>query len=795
MDFLHIGKSIKRCDGRSKITGQTKFLADMVFPGMLYAKVLRSEHAHALIKHLDTSKALAMPGVKAVVTGDDCVKRTGFVVNDQYPLAKGKTRFMGEPVAAVVADSEEAAVLALDQIVVEYEPLKACTDPEVSAQMELDAPLIHEDKENYALRSDMRPAVGTNIIHHYKLRKGNVEKAFQEAYLIVENKYTFPLNAHVALEPHGAIAQFLPEDGINIWSTTQGPFVVQQSIADMLDLPLHKVRVFAPPLGGGFGGKSEVTVEPLIAIIARAVPGRYVRLVLEREEVFTGTVLGRGMVGHYQTAVNKEGLIIGEKNTIYWNVGAYSDYCIHYVTCCGYNSVGPYDIENIHVDSYGVYTNNPPLGAYRGYGHPEVHWACERQRDIIARKLGMSPVEFRLKNCLGAGKANSIGQIMREDNGNLELCIKKTAQELGLGKDEPQKPEGSNAAPWYLKRGKGIAAFYKSPSMPSFAQSSAVLKMHGDGTVSVSIGAVEMGQGLYITMAQIAAEALGIAVDRIGVIPYVDTEVSPYEWQTVASHSTWAVGNAIVAAAQDFLKKANQAAAEVLKVKTSELGYQDGRIFIKDQPQNGIPLCQLALGYVNADGSAGSNPIIGTGSFVPEGITNLDPETGMGNNAADWTFGCQGVEVEINLLTGDLEVKKMVTAIDAGRIINPMSAKGQIIGGMVQAMGSALSEKIIFGKDGKMRNAGLTDYKVPTSLDIPEEMKVIFVETPLENGPYGARGLGEHPCCSVPPAIGNAIYDALGIDFFTLPMDAAAILKKLKESGRKDGKGEVGTNA
>lgn len=243
------------------------------------------------------------------------------------------------------------------------------------------------------------------------------------------------------------------------------------------------------------------------------------------------------------------------------------------------------------------------------------------------------------------------------------------------------------------------------------------------------------------------------------------------------------------------MKKANQAAAEVLKVKTSELGYQDGRIFIKDQPQNGIPLCQLALGYVNADGSAGSNPIIGTGSFVPEGITNLDPETGMGNNAADWTFGCQGVEVEINLLTGDLEVKKMVTAIDAGRIINPMSAKGQIIGGMVQAMGSALSEKIIFGKDGKMRNAGLTDYKVPTSLDIPEEMKVIFVETPLENGPYGARGLGEHPCCSVPPAIGNAIYDALGIDFFTLPMDAAAILKKLKESGRKDGKGEVGTNA
>lgn len=783
MRFKTVGQEIKRTDALDKVTGQAVFVADLRLPGMLYAKVLRSACAHGLIRKLDVSKARAVPGVKAVVTGEDCPGRIGICITDQYPLARDKVRYVGEPVAGVIATSEEGAVQALDLIEVEYEPLPAVIDPEQAALP--GAPLIHEELGSYAHLPGFFPKANTNIFHHYKLRRGDVEKVFDEAYLVVENKFIFPSNQHVALEPHAAIAQFHPGGGFTVWCSSQAPFIVRQTVARMFNLPSSKVRVIVPYVGGGFGGKSDVTIEPLVAVLARAVPGRPVRLVLDREEVFLGTTLGRGLVAYFKTAVNEEGYIIGEKITLYWNGGGYADYAINIVTGGGHNSPGPYAIQNLHIDSFGVYTNTPPTGAYRGYGHPEVHWACERQRDIIAHRLGLSPVEFRLKNCLRPGKVNSLGQVIEEHNGRLDSCIKAVAEELEL---EKKRDLGDGISlPWYRRRGKGLAAFGKSPVMTTNAQSGAIVRLNEDGTATVSVGAVEMGQGTYTALAQIAAEVLCLPVEKIHVVPFVDTEVSPLEWQTVASHTTWAVGTAVLAAAQDALNQVLRAAASILGVPPEELAVGDGRIFVKGRPDTGIPLGQIAVGYTYPDGKTANDPIIGRATFAPRGLTYPDPETGQGNCAADWTYGCQGAEIEVNLLTGEIEVLRLITAIDPGRVINPLLARGQIVGAMVQAMGSALSEKIIYSADGKMRNATLTDYKVPTSMDIPEELKVIFIETPDKTGPFGARGLGEHGAVSVPPAIANAVYDAIGIDFFTLPLSADLVLKALKEP-LKDGR-------
>ncbi|APC09365.1 xanthine dehydrogenase family protein molybdopterin-binding subunit [Neomoorella thermoacetica] len=776
MEFKVVGQEVLRSDGIDKVTGQAKFVADIFLPGMLYASILRSTHAHARILRVDTSRAMAVPGVKAVVTGDDFTRRIGVCITDQYPLARDKVRFMGEPVAAVIATSEDIAMRARDLIEVEYEPLAAVTDPEVAARPE--APLIHEELATYKHLPGIFPRPETNIFHHYKLRRGDVERAFNEADLIVENRFTFPPNQHVALEPHGAMAQMHPGGGMTIWCSSQAPFIVRHTLARMFNLPVSKVRVVVPYLGGGFGGKSDVTIEPLVGVLAAAVPGRPVRLVLKREEVFLGTVIGRGLIAYFKTAVARDGRLLGEKIVLYWNGGGYGDYAVNIVTGGGHNSPGPYAIENLWIDSYGVYTNTPPTGAYRGYGHPEVHWACERQRDIIAHRLGISPAEFRLKNCLRPGKVNSLGQVIEEHNGKLDLCIKAVATELKVPTAQAE------SLPWYRRRGTGLAAFGKSPVMTTNAQSGAIIRLNEDGTATVSVGAVEMGQGTYTVLGQIAAEVLSLPVDKVHVVPFVDTEVSPQEWQTVASHTTWAVGTAVLEAARDALKQILAAAAEIMKVKPEELEIKEGRVFIKTRPEKGLPIGQLAVGYTYPDGKTANDPIIGRATFAPRGLTYPDPETGQGNCAADWTYGCQGAEIEVDLRTGEIEVLKLVTAIDPGRVINPLTARGQLTGAMVQAMGSALSEKLIFGSNGAMRNSSLTDYKIPTAMDMPLELKTIFIETPDQSGPFGARGLGEHGAVSIPPAIANALYAALGIDFYELPLTPDAVLGALKNSGK-----------
>ena len=769
-----VGQSQPRVDGFEKVIGQAQFVADLKLGRMLQARVVRSTYAHAKIRSLDTRRALALPGVKAVVVGEACPRRIGHAIADQYPIARDKVRYWGEPVAVVVASTQEAAEEAAQLVDVEYEPLPFSLHPRQAAQPE--APIIHEGLAGYVHDPLIHPVPGSNICHHYRLTRGDVEEAFARSDLIVENEYWVPWIAHVQLEPHGAFAQWDGET-FSIWSSSQSPFFIRETISKLFDISPAKVRVVIPYVGGGFGGKSDVTIEPLLAVAAHAVPGLPIQLVLTREEMFYGTVVGRGAWGCIKTAVNSKGMLLAEQAELYFGSGGYADYSVWISQGGGHNATGPYAIPNLSLNAHSVYTNTPPTGAYRGYGHPEVHWMVERQMDQIARRLGMDPFELRLKNLLLPGKVNALGQVMRDYNGRADLCLKAVQQALG----EDRTPSQPGRA-----RGKGVACFMKSPVMRTNAQSGAIVRFNEDGSITVFTGSVEIGQGVNTVLSQIAAETLTMPVEMVHYSSRVDTDYSPHEWQTVASHTTWAVGNAVRMAAQDALDQIKAAAAQVLEVPPEELETRDAKVYPKGQSQYAIPYAKFATGYRLPNGAALNPPVIGRGSFVPKGLTFPDPATGQGNLAASWTFGCQAAEVEVDLETGQVTVLRLISAQDAGRIVNPDAARGQVEGAMIMALGAALMEKLHFDPDGRIQNHNLVDYRIITTTDTPQ-LEVIFIETEDASGPFGARGLGEHGIVAIPAAIANALADALGVEFKEIPITSEMVFDALEAIGEGGG--------
>lgn len=770
-----VGTSRPRVDGFEKVTGQAQFVADLNLGRVLHAHVVRSDQAHARLLEVETGEALKIPGVKAILTGRDVPRRIGHAVADQWPIARDKVRYWGEPVAVVVASTVDAALEAAKLVKISYEPLPFVQHPRDAAQP--GAPIIHEDLGSYSHDAMIHPEPGTNIVHRYRLTRGDVEQAFREATLVVENEYWVPWIAHVQLEPHGAVAKWDGET-LTIWSSSQSPFFIRETAAHLFDISPARVRVMIPYVGGGFGGKSDVTIEPLLALAARAVAGLPVQLILTREEAFFGTVVGRGAWGRIKTAVDKDGMLLAEDSEMYFGSGGYADYSVWISQGGGHNATGPYYIPNLCLNSHAVYTNTPPTGAYRGYGHPEVHWMVERQMDEIARRLGMDPAELRLKNLLTEGKVNALGQVMKSANGRADMCLK--AVQEALARENPQaKPAGARKA-----HGKGLACFMKSPVMRTNAQSGAIIRFNEDGSATVFTGSVEIGQGVNTIMSQIAAETLHMPLENVYYSPSVDTDYSPHEWQTVASHTTWAVGNAVRMAAEDALQQLMSAAADILGVPQSNLMARDGSIYPTGRPENAISYARLATGYRMPSGAAVNPPVVGRGTFVPRGLTFPDPATGQGNMAASWTFGCQGAEVEVDLDTGQVTVLRLVSAQDAGRIINPETARSQVEGAMVMALGAALMEKLHFNPDtGALVNHSLVDYRIFTTVDTPQ-MEVIFIETDDATGPYGARGLGEHGIVAVPPAVANALADALGVDFHEIPVTPEMIIRALEEKER-----------
>jgi carbon-monoxide dehydrogenase large subunit len=768
-----VGQNEPRVDGWEKVSGHAKFAADLHLGRLFHARVLRATEAHAYIRSLDTERARTAPGVRAVVSSADYPRQIGHAIRDHHPLAYEKVRYWGEPVAVVIADTVEAAEAALPLIRVEYEPLPPILHPRQALHPE--APLIHENLGEYPHDPQIHPQPGSNIAHHYWLRRGEAEAVFAHAPLVVEREYWVPWIAHVQLEPHCAWALW-EGDSLTVWTSSQAPFFVRQTLAYMFDISPAKVRVVVPYVGGGFGGKSDVTIEPLLAIAARAVPGVVVQLLLTREEMFYGSVVGRGAWGRIKMAVDTQGMLLAEEAELYFGCGGYADYAVWISQGGGHNATGPYYIPHLKIDSYCVYTNTPPTGAYRGYGHPEVHWMVERHMDQIARRLGMDPLELRLKNLLVPGKVNAIGQMMQRYNGQPDRCLKAVAETLGA-KSPPSTPR--------RVRGQGVACFMKSPVMRTNAQSGAIIRFNDDGSVTLYTGAVEIGQGSNTVLSQIAAEALSIPMEKVHYVPQIDTDFSPHEWQTVASHTTWAVGNAVRMAALDALQQIKQAASEALCVPIEDLEVKDGKVYPRLFPEQALPYSALATGYCRPDGSGVNAPIIGRGSFIPQGLTYPNPVTGQGNLAASWTFGCQGAEIEVDLDSGQIHVLRLITALDAGRIINPDAARGQVEGAMVQALGATLFEKLHFDPKGRMLNSSLVDYRIPLSVDVPE-LEVIFIETEDASGPYGARGLGEHGIVAIPAAIANALSDALGLEVFEIPISAEAVIEAIEH--RREGR-------
>jgi len=772
LSYKYVGKSIPRVDAFEKVTGTTKFVADLEVSGMLYAKFLRSPHAHARILSIDVKKAEKHPGVEAAITGQAFPYRMGLYVRDKMVLAKDKVRWAGEPVAAVAAESEEAAEEAIDLIDVKYEPLPPVFD--VNEALKPGSPLVHENLAQYEHSPVFTPIPGTNIANIFKVRKGDIKSGFENATVVVENEFSMPQVSHAAMEPRACIAQYFQDGSAEVWTCAQSPFAVRYILSHALGIPLQKINVHVPHVGGGFGGKAGINFEPLVVLLSKFSEGRPVKLFLTREEELTTAPLRQGFYGWIKTGVDAKGKIVAEQIKYVYDAGAYADYGVNIGRAAGYACTGPYEVPNIHCDSITVYTNHPYGTAFRGFGHLEFLWAIERQMDILANKLGIDAVEIRLRNALRPGSITATGEKLREDAGRVDQCIRTVAEKLGWGEKQPPAADGK-------LYGMGIAALWKAPAMPPNAGSSAIIKFNEDGSASLAVGVTEIGQGTTTSLAQMAAEELGLPIEKIRVVPERITDLTPYSWQTVASRNLFMEGKAVISAARDAKEQIIDMASQALRVSKSELILENEMVFPRGQPDKGIPIQQFAMGYTYPNGSAIGGPVIGRGSYVPRGLTYLDPETGQGFPALKWTFGAQGVKIKLDPDTGEIEVLKVASAFDIGKTINPLLVLGQVYGGMLQSLSIGLMEGYVYNEAGAMLNSNFTDYKIARASDMPEEHVVTLIENPQSDGPYGARGIGELTMLSIPPAIANAVFDASGVQLFDLPMRQERVWAAIKK--------------
>jgi CO/xanthine dehydrogenase Mo-binding subunit len=769
-----IGENVPRIDARQKVTGAAVFADDIQFgDSLLHARIKRSPHPHALIRKIDTARARALPGVKAVVTGEDFPGHIGLYLQDRYIFCRDRVRYVGDPVAGVAAISPEIAQKALDLIDVDYEVLEPVLDPELGTRPT--AALLHPDLGQYAVANFIFPKPGTNISNHFKIRRGDVDSSWSQCAAIVERKYRIPHIQHVPIEPHIAVARADESGEITLWGSSQSPFAQRNLIAQSMGISQSRMRVIAPLVGGGFGSKAGVSMEALVVAIATKVRGRPVKLLLTREEEFYTAFVRQGLVAHFKMGCDAKGRLLAMENVFYWDGGAYTEYGVNVTRAAGYSSSGPYEVPNIKTDSYCVYTNHPVGGPMRGFGMPEMHAGLEQCIDELAHQLGMDAVEFRRLNCLKSGSTLPTGSKMHPTG--LPICIEKAAEAIGWGKKSP--PSAPNK-----RRGKGLALMWKAPAMPPNAGSSAWVELAEDGTVTVGVGGQELGQGVFTVAAQMAAAALGVSYESVRIAMPVDTRYSPYEWQTVASRLTWSMGNAIVNAAKDAKRQILGTVAEAWGETPEDLEIVQG-VVISYKSEKEIPLKNLAIYGLPKPNDQGwrGGPVIGRGNFMPTYVTGLDAETGQGERAVvHFTTGAQAVELEVDLDTGRIEILRGVSAFDVGKAINPGQVEAQMEGGFVQGMSSALFESLNL-KDGVVRSPSFVDYRIATTADAPKDLQAFIVEVAQDDGPWGARGIGEHSMVPTIPAIANAIYDAVGVRLEGPPFTAEKVYLAMLEAG------------
>lgn len=781
-EIFSVGKRIPQIDAREKATGQAVYTFDMKLPGMLVGKFLRSTLAHAIIKKIDTTQALKLKGVHAIITRDDTHKiKYGSssyffpFTDDQYPLATDKVRYIGEEVAAVAAESEEIANEVIKLIKVEYEELPSVFDP-IEA-MKPGAPQIQNSRNNVAV---MIPALA-----------GDVEKGFKESDFITEVEFCLQSAAHVCLEPHVALAKY-EEGKITLWTSTQAPFRVRENLAKTLKMDQKDIRVIKPHVGGGFGGKLEMLPLDFCACLLAKKTNRPVKFCLTREEEFVSTRRKHPMIFKLKGGASKDGKIKALAGEVFADGGAYCSYGPTVVAAAIMRIGMVYKLENVKIFGYRVYTNNPISGAIRGFGGVQSGFAYESLIDMLASGIGMDPAEFRLKNATDPNFTAFNG--MEITSNGLKDCIKLACQKANW-KNFPTKarPRQDVAGKqnihhnsqrtrqdlWREKDGFGIgiaiaADVMGSKMYKSHESAGTVIRVEEDGSVILFTGAADTGQGANTTMAQIAAEELGINVSRIRVIA-ADTETTPFDTGSFASRVTFISGNATKRAAFDARKQIDEIVAKHWNIPQErlahkeELVYDIGNQFNQMSFQEAIKLCySFSVGKM----------IIGKGVYNPP-TKPVDLRTGKGNVSASYSFEAQVAIVHVDKETGKIKILKIIDAHDVGKAINPMAVEGQIEGSLIMGIGYSLFEDLKF-KNGTCSNPNLFNYRIPRSTDIVET-QTILIETNDKEGPFGAKGMGESSLLPTAAAIANAIYDAVGVRIKDLPILPQKILSALRK--------------
>ncbi len=764
-----VGASVPRVDTVAKATGSAVYGVDVRFADMLVGRTLRAGVPHARIVHLDVSAAEQVPGVRAIVTGRDYPKRHGPLVKDQPALALDRVRYAGEVVAAVAAEDEDAAQEALDRIVVDYEELPGVFGAREA--MAAGAPLVHEDQLAYE-RTDMpglklNPVADTNVAYHFKLRHGDVAAGFAAADLVVEDTFSTSYVQYAHLEPHVTVARW---DGrtMTLWTSTMGPHTLRGMLADFLDLPQAQVRILTSLVGGGYGSKMYLrAINPVAALLAMRLPNRHVRVAFDREDEFLTCPARLPTVTTVKTGVKRDGTIVARQATILWEKGAYMDLGAVIARNASYCSLGPYRIPHASIDAYVLYTNRQPGGGFRGLGVPQVAWAGEQQMDRVARALGIDPLDLRRKNILRDGDETVTGE--RMSHCGVAECLERAAAAIGW-----DKPRGATAAG--TRRGRGLACILKSTLTPTV--SFGFVKLNGDGSAEVITSAVEHGQGTYTVLSQIAAQELGVPLGRIRCVT-PDTDVTPFDRSSTSSRTTFHMGNVVRAAALDVRRQLVDMAASLLEVHPDDLACADGRVSVRGAPQK-----SLTYGEVIAKYYGGPANVVGRGEFGTKKFYDpMHPETGQSKRPSIfWMYAAEAAEVEVDPETGQVRLTNLASAVDAGKAINPLNCRQQIEGSAVLGVGMALMEALAFD-GGRLLNPTFLDYKLPTAVDLPDTEAVI-VESGHDEGPYGAKGVGESATAAVPAAIGNAILDATGVQMKDLPVRAEQVYRALRAAGK-----------
>lgn len=760
-----VGLSPKKIETREKVLGKAKYIADIYKPNMLHAAILSSPHAHALILSYKTDQALALPGVKAVITGDDFGHDyMGPFIKDEAAIAKDKVRYVGEPVAAVAALSEEIAREALGLIEVEYKELPSVLS--MDDALTEDAAIIHEGLDDYIKIFEAQ--CGGNLMSKSSIEEGDVDTAWKDCDLIVENTYETQAQNHLPIETCGAFAEVDGNGRVELWSANQSVFRVQANVSETLNLPMSKLRCLTPSVGAGFGNKMEAHVQPIVVKLALKTE-RPVKLILTREEDFEMIRARHPARIRCKTGARKDGVLLAREVEILMDGGAYADDSPGVLGISILFSRGPYRIPNVRSSGQVVYTNHLRFAAFRGFGNPQINFATEAQIDEIAQKLDLDPIEVRLKNAMDTGDTWFGGQVV-ESNG-LKECITKVREASNWERKSERKGKNRKGK----QRGLGISI---AGHISGILGTGAIVKLLEDGTVILNTGATDIGQGSDTVLSQICAETLQVPLQNISLAS-PDTDGSPFNWGTTASRVTYTTGRAVVGAAKEVEKKIKDAASQMLECRVDDLELlPGGKLGVKGVPGHEVTFFDVAK-YSHWQSGG---PIVGSHSLVYD-KPSIDPKRAVVSGVpfgqiGVYSFNAMVVEVEVDERTGQIKVIEAWSATDVGKAINPALVEGQIEGGFVQGMGYSLVEEMVW--DGpRLINPNLMDYKIPGTLDVPYNINPIIVEHPEPDGPYGAKGVGEISLVTVPAAICNAIARAVNINLRQLPMTSERVFEAL----------------